>query len=307
MSRFPSLAWRPHEPRFIFPTFAGLECRMGFSIPAWYRPVDVSYLRSLVAGSLRKNFVETMKDLLPELGSLVMSGFTKDLRFKLHILSREGEYRATHVFPSSYKPGASVEVELSKLFETMNLPPDDYVVVAVMSRGRMDGYRSSPASFSMTYVDRDNIAIYRTGAFARPLNEGRLKAHTGFTGINPKVIATKDVVSSLMLINHSSDPDYAATARPTSVLIREDGERLEGEFGDIRPLGAREASVVDIFGSRIFDFLKPFGGRGTTVTTCSGITLASLHMQRSNDNERTLLGIEHSRPAHMNLIGILQH
>lgn len=307
MSRFPSLAWRPYEPRFIFPTFAGLECRMGFSIPVWYRPVDVSYLRSLVAGSLRKNLLATVKDLIPELGNLVLSGFSKDLRFKLHILSRQGDYLATHVFPTSYKPGASVELNVSKLLEEKNLPPEDYVVVAVMSRGRMDGYRSSPNNFSMTYVDQDNIAIYRTGAFGRPLNEGRLKAHVGFTGINPKVIANKDVVSSLMLINHSSDPEYALTARPASVLIREDGERLEGEFGEIHPLGAREASVVEIFGPRVYDFLSPFGGRGTTVTTCSGITLASLHLQRSNDNQRTLLGIEHSRPAHMNLIGILQH
>lgn len=307
MSRFSAKPWKPHEPRFIFPTFSGLECRMGFSIPAWYRPVDIKYLRSLVAGSLKKNFLETTKDLVPELGGLIASGVTKNLRFKLHILSRNGEYRASHDLPGSYRPGASVEVELSQLFKDLKLPDDDYLVVAVMSRGRMDGYRSSPASFSMTYIDQDNVAIYRTGAFARPLNEGRLKSHVGFTGINPKIIATRDVVSSLMLINHSSDPEYAATASPATVLIREDGEQLEGEFGDIPALGAREASVTDIFGSKVFDFLKPFGGRATTVTTCRGITLGSLHLQRSNDNLRKLLGIEHSRPAHMNLAGILQH
>jgi hypothetical protein len=280
---------------------------MAFSIPEWYRPLDIKYLRSFVAGSLRKNFREAMTDLVPELASFVLSGFSKHLRFKLHILSRDGEYRASYKLPASYKPGASVDIELSNLFKKLNLPDEDHLVVAVMSRGRMDGYRSSPASFSMTYIDQDNIAIYRTGAFARPLNEGRLKAHAGFTGINPKIIATKDVVSSLMLINHSSDPEYALTARPDCVLIRQDGERLKGDFGAIPPLGAREMSVADIFGSGVFDFLKPYGGRATTITTCAGITLASLHMQRSNDNRRTLLGIEHSRPAHMNLAGLLQH
>lgn len=307
MARFSSVPWKPHEPRFMFPTFAGIESRMGFSIPAWYRPIDVRYLRSLIAGSLRKNFRETVKDLVPELAGLVASGFTKKLRFKLQILSRDGKYLATYEFPESYSPGASVEIELSDLFAKLNLPQDDYLVIVVMSRGRMDGYRSSPASYSMTYVDQDNVAIYRTGAFARPLNEGRLKAHVGFTGINPKIIATTDIVSSLMLINHSSDPEYAHSARPTSKLIREDGEQLDGDFGEIPPLGAREVSVVDMFGSRVFDFLKPFGGRGTTVTTCNGVTLASLHLQRTNDNRRTLLGIEHSRPAQMNLAGILQH
>jgi len=307
MARFSSVPWKPHEPRFMFPTFAGIESRMGFSIPAWYRPIDVRYLRSLIAGSLRKNFRETVKDLVPELAGLVTSGFTKKLRFKLQILSRDGNYRATYEFPENFSPGASVEIEFSDLFAKLNLPQDDYLVIVVMSRGRMDGYRSSPASYSMTYVDQDNVAIYRTGAFARPLNEGRLKAHVGFTGINPKIIATTDIVSSLMLINHSSDPEYAHSARPTSKLIRGDGEQLEGDFGEIPPLGAREMSVADIFGSRVFDFLKPFGGRGTTVTTCNGVTLASLHLQRTNDNRRTLLGIEHSRPAHMNLAGILQH
>jgi hypothetical protein len=291
----------------MFPTFAGVESRMGFSIPVWYRPLDRRYLRSLVAGGLRKNFREAIKDLVPELGSLIASGLSKKLRFKLHILSRDGGYRTTYEFPDSYTPGASVEIELSALFERLKLPQDDYLVIVVMSRGRMDGFRSSPGSYSMTYVDQDNVAIYRTGAFARPLNEGRLKAHVGFTGINPKIIATKDIVSSLMLINHSSDPEYAYTARPTTTLIREDGEQLTGDFGDIPPLGAREVSVVDMFGGNVFDFLEPFGGRGTTVTTCTGVTLASLHLQRTNDNRRTLLGIEHSRPAHMNLAGILQH
>ncbi len=280
---------------------------MGFSIPAWYRPLDIKYLRSLVAGSLKKNFFANVKDLIPELGSLAASGISKNLRFKLHILSRDGEYRASYELPSSYEPGASVDIDLSKLLMNLNLPADDYLVTAVMSRGRMDGYRSSPASFSMTYIDQDNVAIYRTGAFARPLNEGRLKTHVGFTGINPKIIATTEVMSSLMLINHSSDPEYGLAARPTSVLIREDGERLDGEFGAIPPLGAREMSVSDIFGNVVFDFLRPFGGRATTVTTCVGLTLGSLHLQRSNDNRRTLLGIEHSRPAHMNLAGILQH
>jgi hypothetical protein len=280
---------------------------MGFSVPIWYRSVNMKYLRSLVAGSLKKNFLESMKDLVPELGSLAASGLSNNLRFKLHVLSRNGKYLASHEIPSIYTPGASVEVDLSQLLADLKLPVADYLVVAVMSRGRMDGHRSSPASFSMTYIDQDNVAIYRTGAFARALNEGRLKSHVGFTGINPKVMATKDVVSGIILINHSSDPNYALTARPTSILIREDGEKLEGDFGEIPPLGAREMSVVDLFGSGIFDFLKPFGGRATTITTCTGITLASLHVQRSNDNRRTLLGIEHSRPAHMNLAGILQH
>ncbi|WP_300177844.1 hypothetical protein [Bradyrhizobium sp.] len=280
---------------------------MGFSIPIWYRAVNFKYLRSLVAGSLKKNFLASMKDLGPELFSLVSSGFSNNLRFKLHILSRNGEYFASHEVPSTYKPGSSVELDLTKLLTNLALPDADYLIIAVMSRGRMDGNRSSPASYSMTYIDQDNVAIYRTGAFARPLNEGRLKSHVGFTGINPKVIVNETVMSGLLLINHSSDPEYAQAAHPTSILIREDGERLKGDFGEIPPLGAREMSISDIFGSSVFEFLRPFNGRATSITTCTGVTLASLHVQRSNDNRHTLLGIEHSRPAHMNIAGILQH
>lgn len=307
MNRFPNIPWRPHEPRFILPTFDGLECRLGLSIPVWFRALDVKYAKSLVAGVLKKNFWEGVKDLGPELTGMVLSGFSNALRFKLHVLTRDGDYLATREIPASFGPGSSFEVNLSEIIKQLGLPPKDYLVVAVMNRGRMDAFRSSPGSFSMTYVDMDNVAIYRTGAFARPLNEGRLKSHVGFTGINPKVIANGECVSSVMLINHSSDPEYAHEAHPTSVLIRDDGERLEGDFGRIPPLGAREMSVVDMFGSKVFDFLKPFGGRGTTVTTCMGVTLASLHLHRSTDNRRTLLGIEHSRPAHMNLMGMLQH
>ncbi|MET4024129.1 hypothetical protein BjapCC829_31515 [Bradyrhizobium barranii] len=307
MSRFPVTPWKPHEPRFILPTFEGLECRLGLSIPIWYKAIDATYLRSLVAGALKKNLWEGLKDLGPELASLLKSGVSNNLRFKLHVLSRDGNYLASREIDALYKPGASFEVDLSRLISELGLASRDYLIVAVMSHGRMDAHRSSPGSFSMTYVDQDNVAIYRTGAFARPLNEGRLKSHVGFTGINPKILATDDFVSSLMLINHSSDPDYVHAARPSSVLIRDDGEQLEGDFGEIPPLGAREMSVVDLFGSEVFDFLKPFGGKGTTVTTCTGVTLASLHLQRSNDNRQTLLGIEHSRPAHMNLMGIVQH
>ena len=106
----------------MFPTFAGIESRMGFSIPAWYRPVDARYLRSLIAGSLRKNFRETVQDLVPELASLIASGSNKKLRFKLHILSRNGDYRATYEFPENYAPGAPVEIELSSLFVKLQLP-----------------------------------------------------------------------------------------------------------------------------------------------------------------------------------------
>ncbi len=238
--------------------------------------------------------------------SLVASGFSSKLRFKLHVLSRNGEYLRFYDVPSGYKPRASFELDLSKLLADMKLPDDDYLVVAVLSRGRMDA-RRSPGSFSMTYVDQDNVAIYRTGAFARPLNEGRLKSHVGFTGIDPKVIATSEVVSGLMLINHSSDPEYAFAARPELGPDPRRRRTTGGRFRGDTSLGAREMSVADIFGNRVFDFLKPFDGRGTTVTTCMGVTLASLHVQRANDNRRTLLGIEHSRPAHINLAGILQH
>lgn len=104
-------------------------------------------------------------------------------------------------------------------------------------------------------------------------------------------------MSSLLLINHSSNPLYDEAVTPRTLLIRSDGETREAEFGAIPPFGAVERSLSDLFGEDIDDFLEPSQGKATTITTCPGVTLASLHLIRSRGGD--LISIEHSRPTHV--------
>jgi hypothetical protein len=133
------------------------------------------------------------------------------------------------------------------------------------------------------------------------LNDPRKKkSHYGFRGINPKVVATKDRMSSVLLINHSSHPEYDATVTPTSLLIRPDGAQREATFGSIAPFGGVERSAAELFGDDVTEFLGPYNGLGTVITTCPGVTLASLHLMRSTRGHS--MAIEHSRPTHVYLL-----
>lgn len=152
----------------------------------------------------------------------------------------------------------------------------------------------------MTYVGNGTYTTYRTGGFGRTLNDPKRKRHHGFRGINPKAIANDSHLSGILLINHSSDPMYNATVRPHSVLIRHDGATREASFGDIPPFGALERSLEDLFGEDVTGFLAPYGGRGTVISTCAGVTLASIHVMRARDGSS--MSIEHSRPTHTYLM-----
>jgi len=170
----------------------------------------------------------------------------------------------------------------------------------IMTRGRTDGFRSSPGSYSMTYYNDKVYTTYRTGGFARTLNDPDKKSQYGFRGINPKIIVTDKISSSILLINHSSNPLYDETANPKSVLIREDGKTMDADFGSISPFGGVERSMEDLFGKEVIDFLAPFKGKGTIVTTCPGISLASIHLRRVKDGSS--MSIEHSRATYAYLL-----
>ena len=189
---------------------------------------------------------------------------------------------------------------LNEIIKELNLPDDDYMGILIMTRGRTDGFRSSPGSYSMTYYNDRVYTTYRTGGFARALNESKRKQHVGFRGINPKVIVNEKFSSSILLINHSSDPMYTGSANPKSVLIRPDGEKRYADFGKIPPFGGVEHSIEELFGSDVNDFLSAFGGLATTVTTCEGVSLASIHLRRARDGSS--MSIEHSRPSHTYLL-----
>jgi len=154
----------------------------------------------------------------------------------------------------------------------------------------------------MQYVNAKVVGGYRTGLFTRTLNPTSGKKHFAFTGINPQVMVHKDLVASVLLINHSSDPAYDRTVSPTIRLYRNSREYLEAPFGEIPSHGALERCVTKLF-PQAESYLSENQGRGLTVAHAPGVTLASLHLLRSPKG--TTLGIDHSRPAYTNVVDYL--
>ncbi len=295
----PANTWRPWEPRFGFPVFHDMVSRVSFSIRPDYVPVAWNSFPTLVKTVIRQGAKPTL-DFMQEYASLLLSGVERTLKFRLVITSRGGQYLGTHRVSERFPPGGSVDLNVTEIISDLGLPAADYMAILVMSRGRSDGFRSSPGSYSMTYSGDRCYTTYRTGGFARSLNDPRRKKHSGFRGINPKAVADQRSMSSLLLINHSSWPLYDQTVFPKSVLLRADGATRESNFGPIRPFEGVERSLSDLFGPDVADFLAPSGGRATVITTCAGVTLASIHLMRALDGSS--MSIEHSRPSHTYLL-----
>ena len=295
----PKNSWREFEPRFGFPTFKGVRSLTSFSIRPDFRPLDYAKIAAGAKTALRQG-PRAVKGFATTHVPLLLHCHSKRLRFRVIVTTRRGEYLGEHRVQGVYPPGGAVDVDVTEVIERMGLPDDDYMAIMVMSNGRHDAMRSSPGSYSMTYYNERFYTTYRTGGFVRTLNDPRRKKHVGFRGINPKAVATERHLSSVLLINHSSNPVYDETVSPTSLLLRPDGQTREASFGPIPPFGGVERSLENLFGADVVDFLAPFGGRATTITTCSGVTLASLHLMRARDGSS--MSIEHSRPTHTYLL-----
>lgn len=295
----PPSAWRWFEPRFGFPIFKGIRTYVSFSVRPDFQPFNPLQMHlGLISAAKRgsKEFLRFARERI----DLALYCRQRSLSFRIILLRRDGCFLALHSFAELVPPGGSIDVDVDEIRKAYTLADDDMMGILVMSNGRHDAFRSSPGSYSMTYVGENVYSTYRTGGFARLLNEKRRKNHHGFRGVNPKVIVTTEYSSSVLLINHSSDPKYDEVAEPKCVLIRDDGQSLEASFGSIPAFGGLERSMDDLFGDGVIDFLAPSDGRGTTIITCPGVTLASLHLLRRRDG--TSMAIEHSRPTHTYLL-----
>lgn len=291
----PRHIWNEREPRFGFPVFKGAANLVSFSVRPDFKPVDYAKLRKEAVGAF-KSGPRAVGAFLKNNVPILLFSRDPNLRFKIIVTSRKGEYMGMKYIEGVYPPGGSVDVNVNEAVKELGLPDDDYMAILVMSNGRHDGVRSSPGSYSMTYIGEKFYSTYRTGGFVRTLNDPRKKSHYGFRGINPTVIVNDSTVSSLFLINHSSLPEYNNVVNPNTILLRADGKTREAAFGDIHPFGGVERNMEELFGKDVKEFLTPFGGKGTTITTCPGVTLASIHITRARDGSS--FSIEHSRPTH---------
>lgn len=295
----PRSAWRWFEPRFGFPIFKDIRTYVSFTVRPDFQPLQLRRMHQGLITAAKRGPRELLR-FARERIDLAIHCRQRSVAFRLLLLRRDGGFLASHTFADVVPPGGSIDVDVDEVRKRYAIADDDMMGILVMSNGRHDAFRSSPGSYSMTYVGEKSYTTYRTGGFARLLNENGRKKHYGFRGINPKILVTADYSSSVLLINHSSDPCYAEVAKPRCVLLREDGESLEADFGDIPAFGGLERSMNDLFGAAVIDFLAPSQGRGTTIITCPGVTLASLHLLRRRDG--TSMAIEHSRPTHTYLL-----
>lgn len=286
--------WKQWEPRVIFPVFENAENVFDFVVQEKLNGDGLKdYLKPIY------HFLKSQKPFSLMIKNIFWALTNTKIKFRYAYLSRDGQLVKEWSDSNSYGYGDVFSVNLNKLLTADNIQLRDGEFLLIASRGRLDKFSSSPGNVTARYIQNSKISGFRTGLFSRFLNSSS-KGHFGFTGLNPKVRIDDRYEASLMLINHSSNPEYNLTAEPTVYLHRNETEFLEASFGPIPPLGIREKKLTDLFPD-CQDFLSPTGGLGYTVTKVKGITLASLHIMRSKQTGG-LLAVEHSRPAHAAII-----
>lgn len=291
----PSGLWKEHEPRFGFPVF--LNCvnkvsqavRLDFCRFSWKKAARSSLNR------LRSGQLPPPSMFLP-----LLTGGYGVMRVRGVLTTRQGELIQQFPELGVWRAGQAFEINVNELLVEHGLPLSEGIFMLIMNLGEHTEALSDINIFSMSYENDFFYATYRTGAFARTLNDFAKKKHAGFMSVNPKIIVNQSHVSSLLFINHSSNPAYADTVCPTIKLYRADGESLEAEFGPIPAFGCVERSMEDIFGAGVQEFLSPAQGLGTTVSTVKGYTLAGISVLRSRDGRS--MSIEHTRPTQSYLI-----
>lgn len=289
----PSDLWRPWEPRAVFPVFADAENSLDFVVHESLRPTARSLARIGVAMLKKQKPIDAIgRDVLNAV-------FGRGMAFRGAFLTRSGEFVRDWTLSEPLHVGQFFHASINRLLRESAIAVSDGLFVLIASRGRLDRWSSSPGSATARYVGKDYISGYRTGLFARPLNPVAGKRHFGFTGVNPQVIVADDIVPSVLLINHSSDPGYDRPVSPTIRLYRHPRSYLEAPYGEIPPHGALERAVTDLF-PQAPEFLAPVRGKGVTVARAQGASLASVHILRSKSG-RTM-GLDHSRPAYTNVV-----
>jgi hypothetical protein len=286
--------WNSWEPRVIFPIFENAENVFDFVVQEKLNGNGLKdYLKPIY------HFLKSQKLFSITVRNVLWALTNAKMKFRYAYLDRDGQLIEEWSDPSSYGYGDVFSINVNKLLEAANIKLRDGELLLIASRGRLDKFSSSPGNVTARYIQDSKISGFRTGLFTRPLNSSS-KGHFGFTGLNPKIRIDDRYEASLMLINHSSDPEYDLTAEPVVYLHKSATEFLEASFGAIPPLGIREKKLTDLF-PQAQAFLSSNSGIGYTVTKVKGITLASLHIMRSKQTGG-LLAIEHSRPAHAAVI-----
>ena len=286
----PAGLWQDNEPRFGFPIFkdcinrVSQAVRPDFCCFSWKKSVKHS-LAWLKQGRLPNPAM-----LLP-----LFTGQQQAMQVRGALTTREGKFVRDFGMLGAWSAGQTFEINVNEVMRAHGIPVMDAMFMLIMNIGEHPEALSDLNIFSMSYEGERFYTNYRTGAFARTLNDFAKKKHAGFMSVNPKIIVNETHVSSLMFINHSSSPTYDDTVYPEVRLYREGGQFLDAKFGPVPAFGGTERSIEDIFGGGVGEFLRPSRGLGTTITRVKGYTLAGISILRSRDAKS--MSIEHTRPT----------
>jgi hypothetical protein len=290
----PSNMWRQNEPRLNLPIFGDALNEVDFSV----QDDRKLSMRRLIAPAY--HFVRGGSSWRAALSNYRNMLAPSPFRFKACFVDRQGEIKCHEEFLDTYQAGDFFYLNVNEWLRRHDIKMQDGSLILISSHGRADRWQSSPGNVTLRVSEGGHVAGYRTGFFARALNSGH--KHVGFTGLNPRIEVNAQWVSGLLLVNHSSEPAYDKTVRPTVRLHRNPESFLETTFGDIAPHAASERSILELF-PNAEEFLASAGGIGYSVSTLSGASLASVHVLRHRSGQ--LASLEHSRPAHTNIINYL--
>ena len=275
------------------PIFGDMQNIVDFSVQATFAPTLRTYAQPLYWLYRRR-----------KTASLVMRDYTnlllgRRLAFRGAFLDRAGRLLCELDFARGLGVGDFFLANVNENIEAAGVCVQDGLLVLIANRGRTDLWSSSPGSVNVRYVGRRSVCGFRIGLFARTLNPVIANRHFGFTGLNSQIRLNGRDRPGILLMNHSSDPEYDRSVSPVIRLHRNREEWIERPFGSIPPHGALERGIHELF-PEADDFAGLQKGRAYAVTRAQGASLASLHLIREHDGSS--MAIEHSRPAHTNVV-----
>ena len=238
----PKNIWKQHEPRAVVPLFRDAENYVDFAVQPSFAVRPRNFIEPLYYLYQRK---KTLRGATRDYFDLVLR---RPIAFRAIMVTRDGQYLAQWPVAQGLLVGDFFSLNVNELMVKAGIEPCDGLLILVASRGRTDLWASSPGSANVRYVGKHYVAGFRTGLFVRTLNPAHGSRHFGFTGLNPQVRLNGRELPGVLLINHSSDPEYDRIVSPISRLHRSRKEFLEAPFGSIPPHGALEVSG----GSRSF-------------------------------------------------------
>ena len=288
-----------HEPRNVFPIFKDCENRLSYIL----RSSDIA------------NFFQTSKFIAKRLikGKETNESykfFTRliydsiigiKINFRGYFLNNEGKILCEIKNIASIKYGESFDLSINQILLNNNIKQQNGQFLLIADRGiKLSEQSYTTGTIAAVYSTNNSFTCYRNGVFARPINDFKHHKPRGFRCIVPQIYVSKDIETSAIFMNFSSNPNYDKKASPKMKLYNHLNESIEGSFKTLEPFGSYEQSLTETFGKNVKDFLLSGKGYGTLVAEQDDITLSSIHLIRNH--KLNTMGIEHTRPTHMYVI-----